>query len=255
MYRYDEIDTTLVAERVAQFRDQTRRFLDGKLPEDEFRPLRLRNGLYIQKHAPMLRIADSLRPAVHAPAAHAGAPGAQVRPRLRAFHHAPEPAVQLAEARRRAGHAGRARHGRDARHPDQRQLHPQRHGRSLRRHRARRARGSAPVLRDHPPVVHAASGVHLPAAQVQDRRDRLAGGPRRFRGARHRPAHEARRRTARWASRCWWAAAWAARPSSARRSATSCRASTCCRTSRPSCASTTRKAGATTSTRRASRSW
>ena len=57
MYRYDEIDATLVAERVAQFRDQTRRFLDGKLSEDEFRPLRLRNGLYIQTHAPMLRVA------------------------------------------------------------------------------------------------------------------------------------------------------------------------------------------------------
>ncbi|MFO1504488.1 MAG: nitrite/sulfite reductase [Steroidobacteraceae bacterium] len=57
MYRYDEIDATLVAERVAQFRDQTRRFLAGRLSEDEFRPLRLRNGLYIQKHAPMLRIA------------------------------------------------------------------------------------------------------------------------------------------------------------------------------------------------------
>jgi sulfite reductase (NADPH) hemoprotein beta-component len=57
VYRYDNIDATLVAERVAQFRDQTRRFLDGKLPEDEFRPLRLRNGLYIQRHAPMLRVA------------------------------------------------------------------------------------------------------------------------------------------------------------------------------------------------------
>ncbi|MEO8307260.1 MAG: nitrite/sulfite reductase [Pseudomonadota bacterium] len=57
MYRYDDIDTTLVNERVAQFRDQTLRFLSGKLSEDEFRPLRLRNGLYIQKHAPMLRIA------------------------------------------------------------------------------------------------------------------------------------------------------------------------------------------------------
>jgi sulfite reductase (NADPH) hemoprotein beta-component len=57
VYRYDEIDATLVAERVAQFRDQTRRFLEGSLPEDEFRPLRLRNGLYIQKHAPMLRVA------------------------------------------------------------------------------------------------------------------------------------------------------------------------------------------------------
>src|SRR5215204_5688023 len=57
MYRYDAIDRTLVAERVAEFRDQTRRFLAGALSEDEFRPLRLRNGLYIQRHAPMLRIA------------------------------------------------------------------------------------------------------------------------------------------------------------------------------------------------------
>ena len=57
MYRYDVIDRTLVRERVAQFRDQTARFLAGRLTEDEFRPLRLRNGLYIQRHAPMLRIA------------------------------------------------------------------------------------------------------------------------------------------------------------------------------------------------------
>src|SRR5580693_4300177 len=57
MYRYDVIDKTLVEERVEQFRDQTRRFLAGDLSEDEFRHLRLRNGLYIQRHAPMLRIA------------------------------------------------------------------------------------------------------------------------------------------------------------------------------------------------------
>jgi sulfite reductase (NADPH) hemoprotein beta-component len=57
MYRYDVIDKTLVNERVAQFRDQTRRFLAGELSEDEFRALRLRNGLYIQLHAPMLRVA------------------------------------------------------------------------------------------------------------------------------------------------------------------------------------------------------
>lgn len=57
MYRYDAIDNALVRERVAQFRDQTRRFLEGALGEDEFRHLRLRNGLYIQRHAPMLRIA------------------------------------------------------------------------------------------------------------------------------------------------------------------------------------------------------
>src|ERR1700675_70209 len=57
MYRYDAVDKTLVNERVAQFRDQTRRFLAGLLSEDEFRHLRLRNGLYIQRHAPMLRVA------------------------------------------------------------------------------------------------------------------------------------------------------------------------------------------------------
>src|SRR6266700_2908706 len=57
MYIYDEIDQKLVDERVVQFRDQTRRFLAGKLSEDEFRALRLRNGLYIQRYAPMLRIA------------------------------------------------------------------------------------------------------------------------------------------------------------------------------------------------------
>ena len=57
MYLYDEIDQRIVDERVQQFRDQTRRFLAGKLSEDDFRALRLRNGLYIQRYAPMLRIA------------------------------------------------------------------------------------------------------------------------------------------------------------------------------------------------------
>ena len=57
MYRYDELDQRLVDERVAQYRDQTERYLAGKLSEEEFRSLRLRNGLYIQRFAPMLRIA------------------------------------------------------------------------------------------------------------------------------------------------------------------------------------------------------
>jgi sulfite reductase (NADPH) hemoprotein beta-component len=57
MYQYDHYDQTLVNERVAQYKDQTRRYLAGELSEDEFRPLRLQNGLYIQRHAPMLRIA------------------------------------------------------------------------------------------------------------------------------------------------------------------------------------------------------
>ena len=57
MYQYNEVDQTLVNERVEQFRDQTRRFLAGELPEDEFLALRLMNGLYVQRHAPMLRVA------------------------------------------------------------------------------------------------------------------------------------------------------------------------------------------------------
>jgi len=57
MYQYDDIDQAIVDSRVAQFRDQTRRFLAGQLSEDEFRPLRLRNGLYVQRYAPMLRVA------------------------------------------------------------------------------------------------------------------------------------------------------------------------------------------------------
>ncbi len=56
MYRYDDRDRTLVKERVRQFRDQMERYLAGALTEDQFRPLRLQNGLYIQRLAPMLRI-------------------------------------------------------------------------------------------------------------------------------------------------------------------------------------------------------
>jgi len=57
MYQYDQLDQAFVDQRVAEFRDQTRRFLAGELSEDEFKAVRLRNGLYIQRHAPMLRIA------------------------------------------------------------------------------------------------------------------------------------------------------------------------------------------------------
>lgn len=57
MYRYDNYDQKIVDERVEQFRDQTKRYLDGKIAEEEFLPLRLQNGLYVQRLAPMLRIA------------------------------------------------------------------------------------------------------------------------------------------------------------------------------------------------------
>jgi sulfite reductase (NADPH) hemoprotein beta-component len=57
MYAYNQVDQQLVDERVTQFREQTRRYLSGKLDEEVFKQLRLRNGLYLQRHAPMLRVA------------------------------------------------------------------------------------------------------------------------------------------------------------------------------------------------------
>lgn len=57
MYKYDQYDQQIVDERVAQYRDQTQRFLAGDISEEEFLPLRLQNGLYVQRLAPMLRIA------------------------------------------------------------------------------------------------------------------------------------------------------------------------------------------------------
>jgi sulfite reductase (NADPH) hemoprotein beta-component len=57
MYIYDQYDQKLVDERVAQYRDQTNRYLDGQISDEEFLPIRLQNGLYVQRLAPMLRIA------------------------------------------------------------------------------------------------------------------------------------------------------------------------------------------------------
>jgi len=57
MYRYDAVDRLIVEERVAQYRDQTQRYLADLIDEDAFKPLRLQNGLYIQRYAPMLRVA------------------------------------------------------------------------------------------------------------------------------------------------------------------------------------------------------
>ena len=73
MYRYTEHDRAFLRERVAEFRDQTERRLSGELSEDEYKQLRLRNGLYVQRHAPMLRVAipygmlgsDQLRALAH----------------------------------------------------------------------------------------------------------------------------------------------------------------------------------------------
>ena len=57
MYRYNDIDQAIVNARVVQFADQTARYLDGALSEDEFKPLRLQNGVYVERHSPLLRVA------------------------------------------------------------------------------------------------------------------------------------------------------------------------------------------------------
>ena len=193
-YRYDDFDRTLLQERIGQFRDQVRRRLAGELTEEQFKPLRLQNGLYLQLHAYMLRIAIPYGDPVDAPIAQAGRDLAHLRSRLRPFHDASEPAAQLDQARgraRRRGGAGRSRYARD---PDQRQRDPQHHRRPLRRRRGRRDRGSARLVRDDSAVVDAPPRVQLPAAQVQDRRDRFAQRSRRRAGARRRPAAVAQSR-------------------------------------------------------------
>src|SRR5580765_6559459 len=57
MYRYDEFDERLVRERIAEFSDQIKRRLSGRLSEEQFKPLRLMNGVYLQLHSYMLRVA------------------------------------------------------------------------------------------------------------------------------------------------------------------------------------------------------
>ncbi len=216
-----------------------RRHLDGELADEEFRALRLQNGWYVQRHAPMLRVAvpygelssRQLRELARIAREYDRGYGHFTTRQNLQFNWIP-----LARAADVMDLLAERRH---ARHPDQRQLHPQHHQRRAGRHRARRDRRPAALLRDPAPVEHAAPGVRLPAAQVQDRRHRRARRPRRHRLARHRPAAAEERRPARSASRCWSAAAWAARRSSAASSASSCPGSRSSSTSRPSCASTT----------------
>ena len=127
--------------------------------------------------------------------------------------------------------------------------------RSLRRHRARRDRRSARVVRDRAPVVDVPSRVHLPAAQVQDRDLRAP----RTTGPRCRCTTSACRRCAtqpaRSASACSSGGGMGRTPILGASSANSCRGRICSRTSKRSCASTTATAAATTSGKRASRSW
>ena len=211
MYRYDTVDRALVLERVAEYRDQLRRFLAGELSEDEFRPLRLRNGLYIQRHAPMLRVAmpygllsaTQMRTLAHIARRYDRGYGHFTTRQNIQFNwirleDTPDILAELAEVEMHAIQTS----GNCVRNITLRRV---------RGRRARRDRRSARARRNPAPVVDVPSGVHLAAAQVQDRHQRRA---RRSRGdgvSRHRPARAAQRRTANSASASWWAAAWAAR--------------------------------------------
>ncbi len=174
MYQYTDFDRHFVRQRAAQFRDQLERWQKGKLSEDEFRPLRgcrtagmcsamrrccawpcptascrARSCACWRDRARVRRAGGRGLPQG---AGHAGpARHAEAADPLRALLDAAERAVQLdsaGEVRRRDGPAGLGGH---ARHPDQRQLHPQHHQRRARRHRGRRSRRPAPLRRDHAP--------------------------------------------------------------------------------------------------------
>ena len=254
MYRYDEFDQEFVNERVAQFRGQVERRLSGELTEDQFKPLRLMNGVYLQLHAYMLRIAipyGTLNPAqlrmlgFIARKYDRGYGHFTTRQNLQFNWPALKDIPDILDA---------SRLGRDARHPDLGQLHPQRHRRPFRRRRRRRGRRPAALCGDPPPVVVAPPGVHLPAAQVQDRGDRRRARPRRHPGPRHRPPREARRgRQSRLRRLCRRRPRPHAddRPQDPRFPA---RGAISSPMSRRFCASTICSAAATTSTRRASRS-
>ena len=181
MYRYDAFDHRIVQERVAQFRDQMRRFLAGELTEDEFRPLRLQNGLYIQKYAPMLRIAIPYGLLSIGAAAHARAHRPQVRPQ----------ATATSRRARTSSSTGRSSRTCRTSSPNWRRSRCTRSrpsGNCIRNITsdhfagvaARRSRRSAPVVRARAAVVDVPSGIRVPAAQVQDRdhRARRATAPR-----------------------------------------------------------------------------
>ena len=144
VYRYDAIDRSVLEDRSAEFRDQVARRLSGELTEDQFKPLRLMNGLYLQLHAYMLRIAIPYG-ALSAPSLKgAGRTSGGSTTRATATSPPAEPAVPLDQAGTGPRHPGRSGQGRPARHPDQRQLHPQHHLRPLRRRDGgggRRSRG------------------------------------------------------------------------------------------------------------------
>ena len=200
MYRYDEFDQHFVDERVAQFRDQTQRYIDGTLSHADFLHLRLRNGLYIQRLAPMLRIAvpygtlasRQLRMLAHIARYYDKGYGHLSTRQNMQFNwpdlaEVPDILADLATV----------------------QMHAiQTSGNCIRNVTADQFAGVAAdevvdrkaVLRTDPPMVHRASRVRLAAAQIQDRDQRIGERSRRHRRARHRTRSASRRQRSRWCS-------------------------------------------------------
>ena len=248
MYRYDAIDKDMLADRVGRVPRAGARRLAGEITEDQFKPLRLMNGLYLQLHAYMLRIAipygtlnaRQLRKLAH--------DRPHLRQGLRPLHHPHQPAAALDQAARRAGHPRRAGRGRPARDPDLRQLHPQHHRRPPRRRR----RPTRSTIRASGPRRSASGRPSTRSSRFLPRKFKIAvtaaaEGPRGDQDLRHRPAPASRRRDGdaglRGAGRRRPRPHALSRPDHPRAPAGAPPALATCRRS---CASTTATAGATT---------
>ena len=193
MYRYDEFDHQFVKARTAEFADQVDRRLAGELTEDQFKPLRLMNGVYLQLHAYMLRIAipygtlssKQLRMLAHIARTYDKGYGHfTTRQNMQfnwpALSDIPQILADLASVEMHAIQTSG-------------KLHSQRDGRPFRRRGRRRGRRSAALCRNPAAVVVGASGILVPAAQVQDRRDGRRARPRGDPGSRYRAASEEER--------------------------------------------------------------
>ena len=193
MYLYDDFDRTLVAERVAEFRDQVARRLSGELTEDEFKPLRLMNGVYLQLHAYMLRIAipygslssQQMRTLAHVARRYDRGYGHFTTRQNLQFNW-----IKLAELPdAMADLASAGLHGMQTSGNCVRNITTD-HWAGVAPDEVEDPRIWAEILRQH--STHA-SGILIPAAQVQDRHYRLRARSRGHQGARHRAAAASQR--------------------------------------------------------------
>ena len=256
MYQYDTFDRQLVRERVADFREQTARYLAGELGEEEFKPLRLMNGLYVQRFAPMLRVAipygvlSSAQLRMLASIARRYDRGyghfttrQNVQFNWPALERVPDILADLASV----------------------DMHAiQTSGNCIRNITCDHLAGVAPdEIADPRPyceLLRQWSTLHPEFAYLPRKFKIAVTGARRDRAATE--VHDVGLRlienesgAGSLASRYWPAAGWDARRSSARCCGSFCPAAISCPTSRRSCGSTTWRGAGTTSTRPASRSW